>query len=136
MRGRTWVSALGLLLTVPALLGMGLAPGFALVIVCTAIYGLGFGLFDANNMPILCQFAPARFRATGYGLMNFVGISAGAYLTPLLGQLKDRGVPLAQGFALCAIPALLAAALMFSLRPTTRGLGEAGDFGSDQSSTK
>ncbi|MGH8476963.1 MAG: MFS transporter, partial [Methylococcales bacterium] len=82
VRGRTWVSSLGLLLTVPAVLGIGLAPSFWMVIVCTAVFGLGFGMFDANNMPILCQLAPSRFRATGYGLMNFFGISFGAYLTP------------------------------------------------------
>ena len=42
-------------------------------------------MFDANNMPILCQLVPSRFRATGYGLMNFVGISSGAYLTDHVG---------------------------------------------------
>lgn len=123
VRGRTWVSALGLALTVPGLLGIGLAPSFWMVLVGTAAFGLGFGMFDANNMPILCQLAPARFRATGYGLMNFVGISFGAYLTPVLGQLKDHGVPLAQGFALCAIPVVIAALLMLSLRPTALDRG-------------
>jgi MFS family permease len=108
------------LLTVPALAGMGLAPSFPVAISCTILYGLGFGMFDANNMPILCQIAPPRLRATGYGLMNFVGIASGAYLTPLLGKLKDAGVPLASGFAYCALPALLAAALMFLLRPKPR----------------
>ncbi len=117
LRGRTHVSALGLLLTVPALAGMGLAPSFPLAVGCTVLYGLGFGMFDANNMPILCQIAPARFRATGYGIMNFVGIASGAYLTPLLGKLKDTGVPLSTGFALCALPAMLATVLMFLLRP-------------------
>ena len=117
LQGRTRVSALGLLLTVPALAGLALAPSFPLAMGCTVAYGLGFGMFDANNMPILCQLAPARLRATGYGLMNFVGISSGAYLTPLLGKLKDSGVPLATGFALCALPAMLATVLMFLLRP-------------------
>lgn len=117
VRGRTSVSALGLLITAPALVGMGLAPGFPLAIGCTVLYGLGFGMFDANNMPILCQVAPPRLRATGYGFMNFVGIASGAYLTPLLGRLKDSGVPLAAGFAACALPALLAAVLMFLLHP-------------------
>jgi predicted MFS family arabinose efflux permease len=119
VRGRTWASGTGLLLTVPALIGLGLAPSFPLALVGAALYGFGFGMFDTNNMPILCQVAAPRFRATGYGLMNFVGTSAGAMLTPLLGRLKDHGVPLATGFALCALPALLAAMLMFCLRPTT-----------------
>lgn len=120
LRGRTWTSAAGLLLTVPALAGIGFAPTLPLVVVCAAFYGLGFGMFDANNMPILCQLAPSRFRATGYGLMNFFGIAAGAFLTPLLGRLKDHGVPLATGFAFCAIPAVLAVVLMLLLRPASR----------------
>jgi MFS transporter, ACS family, D-galactonate transporter len=125
VRGRTYVSALGLALLVPTIVLVGLAPGFPLTIVGAALYGLGFGIFDANNMPILCQLAPGRFRATGYGLMNLCGIASGAYLTPLLGKLKDSGVPLATGFAYCSIPALLAAVLMFLLRPTNRDRGVA-----------
>lgn len=125
VRGRTYLSTLGLALLVPSIVLVGLAPGFPLTIIGSILFGLGFGMFDANNMPILCQVAPARFRATGYGLMNFFGIAAGAALTPLLGKLKDSGVPLAVGFAYCAIPALLAAVLMFLLRPTNRDRGEA-----------
>ena len=122
VRGRTWTSGLGLLCTVPALVGMGAAPGLEWVIACSILYGLGFGMFDANCMPILCQVASPRFRATGYGLMNFAGISSGAYLTPLLGKLKDSGVPLATGFAFCAIPAALAALLLLLLRLKTRDM--------------
>jgi MFS family permease len=123
VRGRTYLSALGLALLVPGILVIGLAPGFALTIFGSLVFGLGFGMFDANNMPILCQIAPARFRATGYGLLNFFGIASGACLTPLLGQLKDSGVPLAVSFAYCAVPALLAAVLMFLLRPKDRDRG-------------
>ena len=119
LRGRTSVSTLGLILLIPALIGMGIAPSFALVLAAAALYGFGFGLFDANNMPILCQLVPPHRRATAYGLMNFAGIAAGAWLTPLLGKLKDHGIPLAQGFTISAAPALVAAILMFTLRPTT-----------------
>ena len=125
VRGRTWVSALGLVLLVPALGGMGFAPSFAAAVFCAALYGFGFGLFDTNNMPILCQFVPPRLRATGYGVLNFAGIAAGAWLTPLLGKLKDHGIPLAQGFAISAAPALLAAIIMLSLRPKVRDCGAA-----------
>lgn len=121
--GRTWVSAAGLVLLVPALAGIGVAPNFWIVIASTALFGLAFGLFDTNNMPILCQLMPPRLRATGYGLLNMVGIGSGAFLTPLLGRMKDQGVPLAQGFAYCAVPALIAAALMISLRPASRDCG-------------
>jgi MFS family permease len=121
--GRTWVSASGLVLLVPSLIGIGMAPSFWMVVLFTALYGLSFGIFDTNNMPILCQVAPASFRATGYGLMNLFGIGSGAYLTPLLGKLKDRGVPLSQGFALCAVPVIIAVVLMLLLRPSSRDYG-------------
>ena len=123
VRGRTWTSAAGLLLTVPALLGLGFAPNVAVAVICAACYGFGFGMFDTNNMPILCQLAPERFRATGYGLMNFCGIAAGAALTPLLGRMKDHGTPLSWGFAACALPAMIAAFLMLALRPKERDCG-------------
>jgi MFS family permease len=123
VRGRTYLSALGLALLVPGILIISLAPGFALAIGGSLLFGFGFGMFDANNMPILCQIAPARFRATGYGWLNFFGIASGACLTPLLGHLKDSGVPLAVGFAYCAVPALLAAVLMFLLRPKDHDRG-------------
>jgi ACS family D-galactonate transporter-like MFS transporter len=125
IRGRTYLSAVGLALLVPSIILVGQAPGFALTIAGSLTFGLGFGMMDANNMPILCQVAPARFRATGYGLMNFVGIASGAYITPQLGKLKDSGVPLATTFAYCAVPALLAAVLMFLLRPKSRDRGVA-----------
>ncbi|MGO8927667.1 MAG: MFS transporter [Limisphaerales bacterium] len=122
-RGRTYLSAVGLALLVPGILLIGLAPGFALAISGSLLFGFGFGMFDANNMPILCQLAPARFRATGYGLLNFFGIASGACLTPLLGHLKDSGMALADSFAYCSVPALLAAVLMFLLRPKDRDRG-------------
>ena len=121
VRGRTWVSAMGLLLLMPALAGMGLALNFGIAIASAALFGFGFGLFDTNNMPILCQVVPPRMRATAYGVLNCAGIGAGAALTPFLGKMKDHGVPLSQGFALCAVPAVIACILMVSLRPKTNG---------------
>ena len=121
--GRTWVSASGLFLQALAMIGTGLAPGFGFAIACSSLFGFGFGLFDANSMPILCQLAPPRFRATGYGLMNFFGTSAGALITPLLGKLKDSGTPFALSFAYCAIPSLLAAIVMILIRPKDRDRG-------------
>ena len=116
-RGRMRTSALGLTLLVPALLGIALAPTSLGVIACGVLYGLSFGMFDTNNMPILCQILPPHLRATGYGILNLVGITSGAWLTPLLGKLKDEGIPLAWGFAASAVPALVAALIMHVLRP-------------------
>ena len=43
------------------------------------LFGLGWGFFDCNNMPILCQIVRPELRATGYGIMNLVSISCGGF---------------------------------------------------------
>lgn len=64
-------------------------------------------MFDANSMPILCQFVSPRHRAAAYGLMNMAGISAGAVITILLGKSTDAG-SLGKDVAMLAIPVVLA----------------------------
>ena len=81
-------------------------------------YGVGFGLFDANNMPILCQFVPPRQRAAAYGFMNLMGVSAGALSTEVIGGL-DKAGKLAQGIGWLAVPVVLAVILVMMLRPAT-----------------
>lgn len=91
VRGRIYTSAIGLTLTIPALLLLGFGNSFVHVVGAAICFGFGFGMFDANNMPILCQFVPSRYRATGYGLMNMTGVFAGAFITDLLGESTDAG---------------------------------------------
>jgi len=81
LRGRIYTSAIGLGLTIPSLLLLGFGHSLLHVVGAAVCFGLGFGMFDANNMPILCQFVSARYRATAYGLMNMTGVFFGAYIT-------------------------------------------------------
>ena len=81
------------------------------------LFGIGFGMFDANNMPILCQFVSPRHRAAGYGLMNLAGVFAGAFITSWLGKSTDAG-NLGRDMAMLAIPVAAAVALLLiNLRP-------------------
>jgi MFS transporter, ACS family, D-galactonate transporter len=84
LRGRIYTGAIGLTLTIPAVLLLGFGNSFLTILSGAICFGFGFGMFDVNNMPILCQFASPRYRATGYGLMNMAGISAGALITTFL----------------------------------------------------
>ena len=57
-RGRIFTSAIGMALIVPAMFGVGYAPETGQLWVAVAfliLFGLGWGFFDSNNMPILCQ---------------------------------------------------------------------------------
>ena len=116
-RGRIWTSALGMACFLPALVGVGLSGTLGFAIACLVLFGLGWGFFDCNNMPILCQIARPRLRATGYGIMNLVSISAGGLADWGFGALRDADVSLAVIFGWFAVLAILSVALVLAIRP-------------------
>ena len=117
IKGRIYTSAIGLGLTIPALLLIGYGHSLFHVIGSAFCFGFGFGMFDANNMPILCQFVSSKYRATAYGLMNMVGVFAGAFVTDWLGKSTDAG-NLGKSFAMLAAIVLAALIIQLSfLRP-------------------
>lgn len=119
IRGRVYTGAIGLGMTIPALLLLGFGHSFVSVIGAGLLFGIGFGIFDANNMPILCQFVSAKHRATAYGIMNMTGVFAGVAVTEVLGKWTDGG-SLGQGFAMLSIVVAVALVLqIYFLRPKT-----------------
>ncbi|MFT3845223.1 MAG: MFS transporter [Lacibacter sp.] len=124
IRGRIYTGAIGLSLMIPALMFVGFGHSMFHVMAAAFCFGVGYGMFDANNMPILCQFVPQKLRATAYGLMNMVGVFAGAFITNLLGKSTDAG-HLGRDFALMA--AVVAVALfiqLYFLRPKTNDFND------------
>jgi MFS family permease len=119
LRGRVYTGAIGLALTIPALILLGFGSELWHILMAAFCFGFGFGLFDTNNMPILCQLVPPGYRATGYGLMNLTGIFSGALVTDWLGKSSDAG-NLGQSFALLAIIILVILVVqLYFLRPKT-----------------
>lgn len=119
LRGRIYTSAIGLSVMIPALVMMGYGTTLAAAIGAGVLFGFGYGLFDANNMPILCQFVSSRNRGTAYGIMNLSGLFIGALATDFLGTLAAEG-RMGLGFAMMAAALVLAVVLQLTvLRPTT-----------------
>ena len=119
IRGRVYTGAIGLGMTIPALALLGFGSSFIAVVGAGMLFGIGYGIFDANNMPILCQFISAKYRATAYGVMNMVGVFAGAAVTQVLGAWTDGG-NLGMGFAMLSIVVAAALALqLICLKPKT-----------------
>lgn len=119
IRGRVYTSAIGLFMTIPALVLLGFGHHLVAVVGAGLLFGVGYGMFDCNNMPILCQIVSAKYRATAYGVMNMVGVFAGAAVTQVLGKWTDGG-NLGLGFAM--LGGVVAVALVLQLvflRPTT-----------------
>lgn len=119
LRGRVYTGAIGLGLTIPSLLLLGFGHNLVAVVGAGLLFGIGYGIFDTNNMPILCQFVSHKQRATAYGVMNMIGVSAGAFITHLLGRWGDSG-NLGAGFAMLAVVVAIALGVqLYFLRPKT-----------------
>ncbi len=119
LKGRIYTSAIGLGMMIPALVLIGLGHGIVAAVAAGLIFGIGYGMFDTNNMPILCQFVPGRLRATAYGFMNTVGVAMGAVCTQVLGRMQDGG-HLGAAFAVLGIVTALALLVQLTvLKPTT-----------------
>jgi len=119
-RGRIYVSAIGMALIIPALFGVGNSPNlgsFGLAIFSLILFGIGWGFFDTNNMPILCQIARPELRATGYGIMNFVSISCGGLADWGFGHMRDIGIPLNAIFGVFAMACIVSVFLVLLIRP-------------------
>lgn len=124
LKGRIYTGVIGLSLTIPALVLLGYGHSFVTVLGGALCFGLGFGMFDVNNMPILCQFVSPRYRATGYGLMNLAGIASGAMITNFLGKSADAG-HLGSDFAVLGIVVVIAIVLQLAvLKPKTINMTE------------
>jgi len=119
-RGRIYTSAIGVFLMAVAMMGVGYSPQTGLLAVAVAfliVFGVGWGFFDTNNMPILCQIARPQVRATGYGLMNLVSISCGGVADWGFGHLRDLHIPLLAIFGIFATVAALSVVLVLMIRP-------------------
>lgn len=123
IKGRVYTSAIGLCLTIPALLLITYGSSLGHIVLATFCFGFGFGMFDANNMPILCQFVATEHRATAYGILNLGGIAFGAIITTLLGKLSDSGM-LGISFSFMAGIVLLTLTIQLAfLRPKFNNYG-------------
>ncbi|MGE3310363.1 MAG: MFS transporter [Limisphaerales bacterium] len=123
-RGRIFVSAIGMGLIIPAMFGVGNAGTLAVAIAFLILFGLGWGFFDCNNMPILCQIVRPELRATGYGIMNLVSISCGGLADWGFGMMRDAQIPLNVIFGAFAGTALVSVILVLLIRPRIGSDGE------------
>ena len=120
IRGRIYVSAIGMGLIIPALVCVGVATSqgsFVMAILALVLFGIGWGFFDCNNMPILCQIVKPELRATGYGIMNMVSISCGGFADLGFGVMRDKQVPLILIFGVFAAVCVISVIVVLMIRP-------------------
>lgn len=116
-RGRIIISVIGMCLISPALYFMGFSATLTAAIFWLTLFGLGWGFFDCNNMPILTQIVRPQLRATGYGIMNLISISGGGLADWALGIAKDQKVANHTIFAVLALISLSSIILVLLIKP-------------------
>jgi len=119
-RARIYVPVLGLLISGPALLLVANTDALAVVIGGIIVHGFTRAFTDANMMPILCLITDARYRATGYGLLNLCACVVGGVSIYAGGWMRDRGINLPRLFQFAALSLAFCAVLLLLMRTTPR----------------
>jgi len=119
-RARILVPAIGLCIGVPGIFIASSTDILPLAIGCFMIYALTRTFTDANMMPILCMISDARYRATGYGILNLFGCLIGGLGIYAGGALRDTHVDMGLIFRCAALTMIICAILLFILKPKYR----------------
>lgn len=116
-RARSLVPFLGFAVAGPCIVLGASAGVLPAALLGFAVYGMGKSFGDANWMPILCQVADRRYRATGYGVMNLVACLVGGIMAYAAGALRDSHVGLPLIFQALGVLMFAAAWLFLLIRP-------------------
>jgi MFS transporter, Spinster family, sphingosine-1-phosphate transporter len=117
LRGRLYLPLIGFCLAGPALFLTASTTILNVAVAGLIVFGMARGFADANNMPILCQIVDRRYRATGWGVLNFVSCILGGLMTYAAGALLDAQVGLNRVFQCSAVAVVMAVLLLLLIKP-------------------
>jgi len=117
VRGRLLIPFIGTCLAGPFIIYSSTTSMLPMAVLGFGIYGAGKGFCDANWMPVLCQIADRRYRATGYGVMNLLSCLVGGGMTYAGGALRDSGFALGTIFQVLGLVFFAGGWLFLFIRP-------------------
>lgn len=116
-RGRIYVPLIGLLVAAPGILLASTINWLPLAITGLVLFGMAKAFGDSNMMPILCTVSDARYRATGYGILNLFSCVIGGVTIYAGGLLRDAAIDVSRVFQFAAFSILVSAGLLYFVRP-------------------
>ncbi len=114
---RIYVPVIGLCIASPCIFMASYTSVLPLAIFFFMIYAVTRVFSDANMMPILCMVADPRYRATGYGILNFFSCIIGGIGIYAGGLLRDSHIDLRSIYQFAALILLICATLLFLVKP-------------------
>jgi MFS family permease len=117
---RIHVPAIGLCIAAPCIFLASSTTVISLTVLAFMIYSFTKYFGDSNMMPMLCMVADPRYRATGYGILNFFNTIIGGIALYTGGILRDMNINLSRMFQFTALIMVIGAVLLFLAKPRTQ----------------
>lgn len=117
---RIYVPFIGLCIAAPAIFLANYSHLLSISLLCFMLYTFCKSFVDTNTMPILSMTVDNRFRATGYGILNFFGTLVGGFGLYFGGALRDLDIELSTIFKFASILIILAAVALLLIRPSEK----------------
>lgn len=117
-RGRLYVAILGMLIAAPAIFLTATTSMLWIAILGLAIFGFARSWTDGNTMPILCTICDARYRATGFGILNLFACVIGGLTIYAGGILRDADLNVRHMFEFSAAALIICAILLSCIKPS------------------
>jgi MFS family permease len=114
---RIHVPAIGLLIAAPFIYLASDTMILPLAIFAFMVYSFTRSFGDANMMPMLCMVADPKYRATGYGILNFFSTIIGGIALYAGGVMRDSNIDLSNMYKFAALIMIICAILLFMARP-------------------
>jgi MFS family permease len=114
---RIQVPAIGLFIAAPCIFLASGTTILPLAVIAFMLYSFTRYFGDANMMPMLCLVVDPRYRATGYGILNFFSTIIGGIALYAGGILRDMDINLSSMYQFAALIMILCALLLFMARP-------------------
>lgn len=117
---RIQVPAIGLCIAAPCVFLASTTYVLPAAIVALVFYAITRSFSDSNMMPMLCMVADPRYRATGYGILNFFSTIIGGVALYAGGVLRDADIDLSKMYQFAAFTIIICAIMLFLIRPKTQ----------------
>lgn len=116
-RARVLVPVIGLVVAAPFIFMASTTSLLPAAIVFFVVYAFTRAFSDSNMMPILCMIVDARYRATGYGILNMFSCIVGGLALYAGGMLRDAKVDLSHIYQFAGVTMLLCAFILYKVKP-------------------
>lgn len=116
-RARLLVQVIGIGIAAPAIFIASQTSVLPLAIILFMIYALFKSFTDTNMMPALCLVIDPKYRATGYGILNFVACIIGGAGLYMGGVLRDLKIDLGATYQFAALVMIITSVLFAMVKP-------------------